>query len=194
VIVDDYEISGGGIVMQALEDKTSWVRDKVMLRNYKWIGSDIGSEARAEKYGQRACLVLVTGEKDSPRKEIARTLEKQLLDEGRFVYYLGIGSLLYGVDADIVDSHPVPYNIKEHIRRLTEVAHIMLESGMILIISAIELTAQDLDVIKTGIPAERIVVIWVGDEPTTDIPVKMLIPESTKIEEAVSSIKSLLQD
>ncbi len=192
VIVDDYEISGGGIVMQDLEDQTSWVRDKVLLRNYKWIGSDISSEARAEKYGQRAALVLVTGEKDSPRKEIAAMLERQLFNEGRFVYYLGIGSLLYGVDADIVDSDTVPYNVREHIRRLSEVAHIMLESGMILIVSAVELTARDLDVIKTAIPAERISVIWIGNGPTTDIPVKMIIPSAAETKEAVRSIKELL--
>ena len=36
VIVDGYEIWGGGIVREALGDKQAWVRDKVFLRNYKW--------------------------------------------------------------------------------------------------------------------------------------------------------------
>jgi bifunctional enzyme CysN/CysC len=120
VIVDEYEISGGGIVMQEMEDQTSWVRDKVLMRNFKWVGSDISSESRAEKYNQKAALVLITGEKSSPRKEVARTVERQLFDEGRFVYYLGIGGLMFGLDADIIDINMVPLNRKEHIRRLAE--------------------------------------------------------------------------
>lgn len=194
VIVDEYEISGGGIVMQELEDQTSWVRDKVLMRNYKWIGSEISAEARAEKYNQKSALILVTGEKDSPRKNIARFLEKQLFNEGKLVYYLGIGSLLYGVDADIVSNDRVPFNRKEHIRRLTEVANIMLESGIILIVSAIELNSEDIDVIKTGIMPEKIVTIWVGDSPETDVPVAAVLSKAEEIEHSASTIKKLLEE
>lgn len=192
VIVDEYEISGGGIVMQEMEDQTSWVRDKVLMRNFKWVGSDISSESRAERYNQKAALVLITGEKASPRKEIAKLVEKQLFDDGRFVYYLGIGGLMYGLDADIIDINMVPLNRKEHIRRLAEVAHIMMDAGMILIVSAVELNAADLDVIKTSIPTELISVVWVGNGPTTDIPVRMHLPQTDNQEACVTAIRSLL--
>lgn len=193
VIVDGYEISGGGIIIQELKDQTSWVRDKVLLRNYKWIGSEISADKRAEMYKQKAELLLITGRKDRPRKKIARYLERQLFNEGRFVYYLGIGSLLYGVDADLVSDNVVPFNKMEHIRRLTEVAHIMLESGMILIVSAIELDASDLEVIKTGIPEEKISVIWVGDEITTDIPVDLVIKDTEDIMQSVTLIRGIMK-
>ena len=75
VIVDDYEISGGGIVISELEDQTSWVRDKVLMRNYKWIGSEISAEARAKKYKHGAALILITGERQSPRKSWAEPLK-----------------------------------------------------------------------------------------------------------------------
>ena len=189
VIVDDYEISGGGIVMSDLEDQTSWVRDKVLMRNYKWIGSEISAEARASKYKHGAALILITGEKTSPRKELGRALEKQLFDDGKLVYYLGMGSVLYGVDADLIDHHLLPPSRQEHIRRLTEVAHIMLDAGMIFIISARELTADDYDVICTGIPPEKISVIWVGEEKTTDIPVTMHIEKVGDIQECVKRIR-----
>ena len=85
-------------------------------------------------------------------------------------------------------------NRKEHIRRLTEVAHIMLDAGMIIIVSAIELDASDLDVIKTGILADWISVVWVGDEQTTDIPIKMQLSGTEEIEKAVLQIKELLDN
>lgn len=34
--MDDYDISGGGTIEEALEDKQSKVRDQVLLRNYNW--------------------------------------------------------------------------------------------------------------------------------------------------------------
>ena len=46
--------------MQDMEDQTSWVRDKVLMRNYKWIGSEISSEMRASKYKHRAKLIFIT--------------------------------------------------------------------------------------------------------------------------------------
>ncbi|PUU88655.1 MAG: bifunctional enzyme CysN/CysC [Halanaerobium sp.] len=49
VIVDEFEIAGGGIISEALEDEQSWVREKVMRRNYKWEQSLISREERAEK-------------------------------------------------------------------------------------------------------------------------------------------------
>jgi bifunctional enzyme CysN/CysC len=177
--------------MQEMEDHTSWVRDKVLLRNFKWVGSDISNELRAEKYNQKPALILITGEKASPRKDIARVVERQLFDAGRYVYYLGIGGLMYGLDSDII-MNMVPLNRREHIRRLAEVAHIMLDSGMILIVSAVELDASDLDVIKTSVPAELISVVWVGKTPKTDIPVNIFLSEEDKIEDSAQVIREQL--
>jgi len=36
VIVDQYEISGGGTILESLEDEQTWLREKVLLRNLKW--------------------------------------------------------------------------------------------------------------------------------------------------------------
>ena len=52
--MDDYEIRGGGIVREALPDTLSGVRDRVLLRNYKWEPSNIASERRAERYATAA--------------------------------------------------------------------------------------------------------------------------------------------
>jgi len=46
-------------------------------------------------------MILVTGEHESDRKGVAKALEGKLFEDGKVVYFLGIGSVLYGVDADI---------------------------------------------------------------------------------------------
>ena len=190
VIVEDYEICGGGIIREALEDKQSWVRDKVILRNYKWEPSVIAPERRAEKYSQRAVLILVTGVQGVDRKALARDLEARLFDDGKVVYFLGIGNVLYGVDADIDRKHE---NRAEHIRRLAEVANLMLDAGVILIVTAAELTQDDLEILKTSVHPERIETIWVGETITTDIAYDLHLSHEHEFE-AVDLIKHELQD
>lgn len=191
VIVDDYEIRGGGIIAEALDDKQTWLRDTVMLRNYKWEKSIIAPEERAEKYNQKSTLILLTGTKNSGRKEIAKTLEDKLFEDGKIVYFLGIGNVLYGIDADIKGKED---QRQEHIRRLSEVANILLDAGIILIVTAIELTQDDLEIMKTIITAEKIETVWVGDQLTTDIAYDLRIHEETGPEETADRLKSLLQE
>ena len=52
VLVDNYEISGGGIILEALNDRQVKVRQKVNARNGKWEMSLISAEERAERYNQ----------------------------------------------------------------------------------------------------------------------------------------------
>ena len=192
VIVDNYEISGGGIIVQDLEDDQSAVREQVILRNYKWERSEITVEERTERFNQKPTLILITGPKGIKRKTIAKAIEKKLFSEGKVVYFLGIGNVLYGVDADIKNINN--NHREEHLRRLAEVAHIMLDAGIILIVTAIELTQEDVEIIKTVINQEKIGVIWVGEEITTDISCDLVVQYMESDELAVIAIKNLLQD
>jgi bifunctional enzyme CysN/CysC len=190
VIVDDFEIRGGGIVREALPDRQAAVRDRVLLRNYKWEPSIIQPEHRAEKYNQKAALILVTGEHESDRKGVAKALEGKLFEDGKVVYFLGIGSVLYGVDADIERK---PENRLEHMRRLAEIANLMLDAGIILVVAAAELTQDDLEVIKTAVQPDWIETIWAGDTITTDLAVDLQLPGGA-VPEAVDRLKAHLQD
>ncbi len=196
VVIDDYEISGGGIVTESLRDDQAWVREQVVLRNLKWEKSAIAREQRAERYSQRSALVLVTGSADSAKKEIAKALETQLFAQGRFAYYLGIGSVLYGVDADLKSREEDSRleHRREHLRRFGEVAHLFLDAGMILVATAIELTHADYDLMRTILPKHDVYVVWAGDTVTTDIPFHLRIPSDEPVGEAVSRAKAALQD
>jgi len=190
VIVDDFEIRGGGIVREALPDRQASVRDQVLLRNYKWEPSTIQPAQRAEKYNQKAALILVTGEDEMERKGVAKALERKLFEDGKVVYFLGIGSVLYGVDADIQRK---PENRLEHMRRLGEVANLMLDAGIILVVAAAELTQEDLEVIKTAVQPDWIETVWAGDAITTDLICDLQLSGGA-IPESVDRLKDHLQD
>jgi len=191
VIVDAFEISGGGIVREALQDKQGGLREKVLLREYKWEPSSIAPERRAGRFAQRPTLLLVTGPKDADRKGLARRLEERLFDDGRAVYFLAIGNVVYGVDADIARTLEIR---REHVRRLAEVANLMIDAGMLLIVSAQELTQDDLELVKTTVDPSRIEVVWVGDPATADLACDLMLEERDGEEQNVERIRTLLVD
>ncbi|HOD13435.1 MAG TPA: GTP-binding protein [Spirochaetota bacterium] len=194
VIVDNYEISGGGIIHQELDDSSSWVRNSVYMRNFKWERSGISGDHRAERLGQNSAMIILTGKKDSGKKSTARALEKRLFNDGKIAYFLGIGNVLYGVDADIKGRSTRDEDNMEHIRRLGEIAHIMLDAGIILIVTAIELRQGDMDIIKTIVDQKKIETVWIGDKDGSDLACDLYIQEPGNIEENVSMIKDLLQE
>jgi bifunctional enzyme CysN/CysC len=190
VIIDGYEIAGGGIIREALDDKYSWVRDKVVERNYKWEKSILTDKARAEKYSQKSILILFTGAKDSLKKEIAKKLEKKLFADGKFVYFLGIGNLKHGVDADITETEN---HREEHLRRLSEVSHILLDAGLILIVTASDITVSDLEIMKTIVNPDKISTIWVGNDGPSEVPADLTFPDNTNVDESVNIVVKELE-
>jgi bifunctional enzyme CysN/CysC len=193
VIVDDYEIRGGGIIREALEEPKPWMHEYVRQRNYKWETSAVSRDDRSERYSQKPTLLLVTGQQGVGRKDVAKALEARLFLDGKIVYFLGIGNVLYGVDADIKQAGDDPQHREEHLRRLAEVANIILDAGMILIVTAVGLTQGDLDMIKTAVDTESVYVLWVGSEQT-DINYDMLVPQGWKTDETIDAVKGLLCD
>jgi bifunctional enzyme CysN/CysC len=191
VIVDNFEISGGGIVREAVPDDQTWIRNKVLERNGRWEPSGVPADRRVERYSQKPILLVITGARDSHRKELARQIEARLFDDGRHVYFLGIGNVLYGVNADLDHTDG---NRLEHLRRLGEVANILLDAGMIVIATAAALTKEDVDVIRTSGGSDGVLTVWLGDQLTTDLACDLLLTEREAETEGVSRVKSLLHD
>lgn len=189
VIVDNYEISGGGIIIDLLPDPFMKYREDVIVRNYKWKLSKISREQREIKFQHKSQLLLITGPKGSGRQEIAKELEKYLFEKGHFAYFLGIGNIKYGLDTDLKNNEP---NWEEHIRRFSEVVNIMLDSGIILLATIRDLTERDLELIKISVDATQIITVWVGMEKTTDVIDDVSVDGYTNINKSVQDILSAM--
>jgi len=190
VIVDDYEIRGGGIVREALSDRHHWMREKVQVRDAKWEPSAVALEQRVARFAQRPGLVVITGDTTGERrKALARELEADLFARGRMVYFVGIANILYGVDADLERDEPARF---EHVRRLAEIAHLMLDAGFILVITAANLSSDDLDVIRAAAPAEAIIPVWLGDSPPPHHEAALVVKPEEPLPNAVRRIEGVL--
>lgn len=190
VIVDNYEIAGGGIITAAMEDEEQELREGTMLRNLKWEVSDVTVEERIEHYAQKPNLIVLTGPEGTGKKKLAKLLERELMNQGRYVYYMGIGSYLYGVGADTKKTSVQDHT--EQIRRFAEVANLMLDAGMILVVTATDLTQSDYKILKTVVERE-FEIVWVGNEITTDISPDLQLADKD-YEKSISKIKNMLKD
>lgn len=162
VLVDGYEIAGGGIITGVVDEGD--MSRQLLRRDIKWIRSGMTSFERARYYKQKALLVVITGKTDTDKKNVARDLEKALLNKGHIAYYLGIGNVLYGLDADIKSEASMRNTPErqEHIRRLGELANIMLDAGNILIVTANELNFDELDTLRQIASGEHVLTVWIG--------------------------------
>jgi bifunctional enzyme CysN/CysC len=192
VIVDDFEIRGGGIVRKALPDNQECLRNYALKRNLKWAVSGISREQRQQQYRQRPALILITGQPNTGKKTLAKALEKKLFGDEHFVFFMGIANVLYGVDADIKKPGMDQSHRPEHLRRLGEVANLLLESGQIVIVTAIGLTQDNLQIISHSVDSELIEVVWLGQNPT-DIETMLHVDNIDNLDIAVNQICQMLE-
>jgi len=193
VIVDNYEISGGGVILEGFEEEENWITEKAQTRNIRWEKSEIALEQRAERYNQKPCLIMITGApSDSYRKQLAKQLEKRLFGDGKFTYYIGTANLLYGIDADMPRDGKEVHT--EQFRRLAEVANLMLDAGIILIVSARDVSDLDLQILRSNLMdrADRIITVWAGENVPPRLTPQIQINPS-EMPKGVSLIKQYLR-
>ena len=101
VLVDEYDIAGGGIVTELVHDDQEFLREEARQRDFAWVKGQVGVEDRAQQYGHRAAIVLVTGGRHTGKSFLARTIEARLVADGRHAYLLDGENLRRGLDADL---------------------------------------------------------------------------------------------
>jgi adenylylsulfate kinase len=90
--------------------------------------------ARAALKNQQPCCVWLTGLSGAGKSTLANALELQLNEQGRHTFVLDGDNLRNGLCNDLGMGAAAR---KENIRRIAEVARLMVDAGLIVIVSAI---------------------------------------------------------
>ena len=128
VLVDNYDVAGGGIITELVEDQQESFRTEARERDSAWVKGDVSAENRSQRYGHRAAVVLLTGPDTTAKSFLARKLESVLVAEGRHAYLLAAENLQRGLDADLHDIKP-----DEVVRRFGEVVRLLTDTGSLVI-------------------------------------------------------------
>ena len=102
--------------------------------NVHWQAVTVDKQARAAQLGQRGCVVWLTGLSGAGKSTVADIVERKLHGMGRHTYLLDGDNVRHGLNRDLgfTDADRV-----ENIRRVAEVARLMVDAGLILIASFI---------------------------------------------------------
>ena len=102
--------------------------------NIHWQALDVNKHARAALKGQRACVLWFTGLSGAGKSTVANLVEKRLHAVGRHTYTLDGDNVRHGLNKDLgfTDVDRV-----ENIRRVAEVTKLMVDAGLIVLVSFI---------------------------------------------------------
>jgi bifunctional enzyme CysN/CysC len=102
--------------------------------NLHWQTLDINQQARAQLNGQRPCVIWLTGYSGAGKTTIANLVERKLHYLGRRTYLLDGDNVRHGLNKDLGFT---AQDRVENIRRVAEVAKLMVDAGLIVLVSFI---------------------------------------------------------
>ncbi len=126
ILVDRYtgETAGAGMIDFALRRAS----------NIHWQALEVGKEARARIKHQQPLCLWFTGLSGSGKSTIASLLEKRLHAEGRHTFILDGDNIRHGLNRDLGFTEA---DRVENLRRIAEVAKLMTDAGLIVLVSFI---------------------------------------------------------
>lgn len=102
--------------------------------NVHWQHVDVDKAGRGASMGQRPLCLWFTGLSGAGKSTIANLVEKRLHALGHHTYLLDGDNVRHGINKDLGFT---PGDRVENIRRIGEVAHLMVDAGLIVLVSAI---------------------------------------------------------
>jgi bifunctional enzyme CysN/CysC len=118
------ETAGAGMIEFALRRAS----------NLQWQSVDIDKMARARLNLHKSACLWFTGLSGAGKSTIANLLEKRLYAEGRHTYLLDGDNVRLGINRDLGFTEA---DRVENIRRVAEIAKLMVDAGLIVIVSFI---------------------------------------------------------
>jgi len=103
-------------------------------QNIHWQAIDINKQAHAAIKGQKPCVLWFTGLSGAGKSTIANLVEKKLHALGKHTYLLDGDNVRHGLNKDLGFSEA---DRIENIRRVGEVARLMVDAGQIVLVSFI---------------------------------------------------------
>jgi bifunctional enzyme CysN/CysC len=130
--------TGGFIVIDRLTNNTvgAGMLHFALRRshNIHWQALEVGKEAHAALKGQTPCILWFTGLSGSGKSTVANMVEKKLHASGRHTYILDGDNVRHGLNKDLGFTEA---DRVENIRRVAEVAKLMADAGLIVLVSFI---------------------------------------------------------
>jgi bifunctional enzyme CysN/CysC len=141
---------GGFILIDRLTNNTvaAGLLQKAVRRadNVYWQATDVTKSAYGALKGQKPCVLWFTGVPSAGKSTIANLVEKQLFAQGRHTYLLDGDNIRHGLSKDLGFT---PEDRVENIRRVGEVARLMVDAGLIVLVTLVSPYKAERDLVRS---------------------------------------------
>ena len=120
---------------------------------------EINQQSRALQKNQRARVLWLTGLPGSGKSTIANALEKQLFAMGLHSYVLDGDNVRLGLNKDLGF---IKEDRAENVRRVSEVARLMSDAGLIVIVALVSPFAADRDQARSLFDQGEFLEVWIN--------------------------------
>ena len=154
ILVDRSTLStvGAGMIIHALRRS-----ENITEQAY-----EINAEKRAAQKGQVGKVLWFTGLSGSGKSTIANEVAKELYALGRHAYVLDGDNLRLGLNKDLGFTKE---DRAENVRRVSEVAKLMMDAGLIVIVALVSPFRADRDQARELFADGQFIEIWVNTPP-----------------------------
>ncbi|NJN43140.1 MAG: adenylyl-sulfate kinase [Flammeovirgaceae bacterium] len=119
----------------------------------------VGREQREKLLNQQSLLIWFTGLSGSGKSTLAVGLEKILFEKGFKTYLLDGDNIRQGINKDLSFDNA---GRAENIRRVGEIAKLMVDSGMIVLSSFISPFQSERELVKSMVGSEKFFEVYVN--------------------------------
>ncbi|MCC1483474.1 adenylyl-sulfate kinase [Winogradskyella immobilis] len=130
------------------------MKKNVLEHNFKILNKD-----RVKINGHKPLLIWFTGLSGSGKSTIANLLEQELYKKRIHTYVLDGDNIRKGINKDLTFS---PEHRTENIRRVAEVAHLMMDAGLVVLAAFISPYKEDRIAIKNIVKEDNFVEVYIN--------------------------------
>ena len=119
--------------------------------------SEVTKEERQNRNGHKSAVIWFTGLSGSGKSTVSVALEKALFNEGKQTYRLDGDNVRHGLNKNLGFS---PEDRTENIRRIGEVAKLMVDAGSITVTAFISPYKQDRDNVRAILEDDEFIEVY----------------------------------
>jgi bifunctional enzyme CysN/CysC len=158
VLLDGYDVVGGGIVLEAEElYRRPYRQGLPRSASISPARETVTAEDRAAAFGHRSHVVWLTGVPGAGKSTIARYLERELFNRHVKAFVLDGESLRFGLSADLAFTD---VDRSEQARRAAEVARLFQLAGLVVIVALVSPFDADREYARALIGDERFTLVY----------------------------------
>jgi bifunctional enzyme CysN/CysC len=159
VFIDRFQVCGGGVISKGEYPDRRQVLSGVKSQNIFWSAGKITREIREQRNRHKGAILWLTGLSGAGKSTVATELERELFAMGLHTYILDGDNIRHGLSANLGFS---PEDRTENIRRVAEVARLLMDAGVMVITAFISPYRDDRRLARSLVNEGEFVEVYVN--------------------------------